>query len=68
MELIKDYDCIIGHHLGKANVVADTLNHKNTTKLSETLDWNKNELVKLKKIEVRLEVGSERLLMEQLNV
>jgi hypothetical protein len=57
MELIKDYDCIIDHHLGKANVVADTLSHKNTIELSETLDWNENELVKVKKIKVRLEVG-----------
>ena len=28
MELIKDYDCIIDYHLGKANVVADALNKK----------------------------------------
>ena len=28
MELIKDYDCMIDYHLGKANVVADTLSRK----------------------------------------
>ena len=28
MELIKDYDCVIGYHLGKANVVADALSRK----------------------------------------
>ena len=28
MELIKDYDCVIDYHLGKANVVADTLSRK----------------------------------------
>ena len=33
MELIKDYDFFIDFHLGKANVVADTLNRK----LAQTL-------------------------------
>ena len=28
MELIKDYDCMIDYHLGKANVVDDALSRK----------------------------------------
>ena len=28
MEFIKDYDCMIDYHLGKANVVADALSRK----------------------------------------
>ena len=28
MELIKDYDCVIDYHQGKANVVADALSRK----------------------------------------
>ena len=28
MELIKDHDCVIDYHLGKANVVADALSRK----------------------------------------
>ena len=28
MELLKDYDCSILYHSGKANVVADALNRK----------------------------------------
>jgi hypothetical protein len=29
LELLKDYDCTINYHLGKANVVADALSRKN---------------------------------------
>ena len=28
MKLIKDYDCVIDYHLGKANVVANALSRK----------------------------------------
>ena len=34
MELLKDYDCIIDYHLGKANVVADALSRKSTGSLA----------------------------------
>ena len=34
LELFKDYDCIVDYHLGKANVVADTLNRKTISVLS----------------------------------
>jgi hypothetical protein len=33
LELIKDYDCEILYHPGKANVVADALSQKSTTEL-----------------------------------
>ena len=33
MELIKDYDCMIDYHLGKANVVADALSRKSVQML-----------------------------------
>ena len=33
MELIKDYDCVIGYHLGKANIVADALSRKSVQML-----------------------------------
>ena len=34
LELIKDYDCVIDYHLGKANVVADALNRKSSSSLT----------------------------------
>ena len=36
MELIKDYDCVIDYHLGKANVVADALSRKSMQTLRAT--------------------------------
>ena len=34
IELLKDYDCTIEYHLGKANVVADALSRKSSGNLS----------------------------------
>ena len=34
VELLKDYDCTIEYHPGKANVVADVLSHKPTVTLA----------------------------------
>ena len=51
MELIKDYDCMIDYHLGKANVVADAMRRKSVQtlralnahlSLSETVQWWQN--------------------------
>jgi hypothetical protein len=34
LEMIKDYDCEINYHPGKANVVADVLSRKSTVELA----------------------------------
>ena len=40
LELFKDYDCIIDYHLGKANVVADSLRRKTMVAMSlQYSDW-----------------------------
>ena len=54
MELIKDYDCTIHYHPGKANVVADALSRKST----ETMAYLRTNLYfDLKSLQVKLEVN-----------
>ncbi|KAL8105348.1 hypothetical protein AgCh_029224 [Apium graveolens] len=63
LELIKDYDCSINYHPGKANVVADALSRKerlNAIKVSEELA---KELEKLE-IEIRTLEGNKEQLYE----
>jgi hypothetical protein len=45
LELIKDYDCEINYHLGKAYVVADALSRKSTAKLA-ALGISQPQLIK----------------------
>lgn len=52
LELIKDYDCSINYHLGKANVVADALSRNERLNLMRIDDELSKELEKLK-IEVQ---------------
>lgn len=57
LELIKDYDCEINYHLGKANVVADALRRKLMMDLA-TLGISQPQLItELEKL--RLEVVEE---------
>ena len=48
VELIKDYDCIIDYHLGKANVVADALNCKDKAINGGPVTWNEETMNELK--------------------
>lgn len=57
MGLIKDYDCVINYHLGRENIVVDTLSRKNKTVLNESKVWDGKELIELRKIDVKVEVG-----------
>jgi hypothetical protein len=45
VELIKDYDCVIDYHPGRANVVADALSHKVKIVDARWKDWDEKELV-----------------------
>ncbi|KAL8147636.1 hypothetical protein AgCh_005093 [Apium graveolens] len=65
MELIKDYNCSINYHPGKANVVADALSRKkrlNAINIDEELA---KELEKLE-IEVRVPKGLDSLTGEEI--
>ena len=47
LELIKDYDCVIDYHLGKANVVVDVFSRKSFSSLAQIRaiqSFLKNEL------------------------
>ena len=68
VELIKDYDCVIEYHPGKANVVANALSRKNKM-IDVVLDDNdERELLELRKINAKVEVGPRGSLIAQLRV
>jgi len=68
VELIKDYDCVIEYHSGKANVVADALSRKNKMIDVDLDDNDERELLELRKINAKVEVGPKGSLIAQLRV
>src|SRR5262249_17826626 len=71
VELLKDYDCQILYHLGKANVVADALSRKSMGSLYH-ISTQKKELVKdlnnLFNMGLQLEVSESQVLLAQFQV
>jgi hypothetical protein len=66
MELIKDYDCIIDYHPGKANVVADALSRKNKVFIGGLLVRGDRELLEISGLNVHLDVTSGGMLLPTL--
>jgi hypothetical protein len=66
MERIKDYDCIIDYHLGKANVVADAPSLKNKAFIGGLLVRGDRELLELGGLNVHLDVTSGGMLLATL--
>jgi len=64
--IIKDYDCIINYHPGKANVVADALSRKNKAFISSLLVRGDRELLELGGLNVHLDVTSGGMLLATL--
>ena len=54
LELVKDYDCVINYHPGKANVVADALSRKSTQNTAVLALTQKSELIELQKMDVEI--------------
>ena len=61
--MIKDYDCTIDYHPGKANVVADTLSRKSSSSIAHMRVTYMLLLIELRSLGVELEVENYRALI-----
>ena len=68
LELIKDYDCTIEYHPGKANVVADALSRRLESSLSHMRSGYLPLLVDLRALGVILEVEDSGALLAMFHV
>ena len=66
MELLKDFDCVILYHNGKANVVVDALSRKYMGSLAHIVPKKRQlakDVLKLKGTGVKFSVGSSEILL-----
>ena len=68
VELIKDYECTIKYHLGKANAVADALSRKSTGSISHLKVVYLPKLVELRSLGVRLELTDKGALLATFHI
>ena len=50
MKLIKDYDCVIDYHPGKANIVANTLSRKGKAIMNNIEIKRQGSIVEMRKM------------------
>ena len=68
IELIKDYDCTLEYHPGKANMVADALSRKNKATLGRLTVRKDQQLAELKEMSADLGINAGGGLVAQLLV
>ena len=68
IELIKDYECTIEYHPGKANVVADSLNKRPMSSISHLRTVHLPRLIELRSLGVRLELTDSGALLATFHV
>ncbi|KAL0457668.1 UNVERIFIED_CONTAM: Retrovirus-related Pol polyprotein from transposon.6 [Sesamum latifolium] len=68
IELLKDYDCTINFHPGKANVVADALSRKSSSTLANLESHNQTLLLEMRSMNTTLEVDQVARLLAALQL
>uniref|UniRef100_A0A2N9EPZ7 Reverse transcriptase RNase H-like domain-containing protein n=1 Tax=Fagus sylvatica TaxID=28930 RepID=A0A2N9EPZ7_FAGSY len=68
LELVKDYDCTINYHPGKANVVADALSRKSMSTLAHLITTQVHILQDLESMDIEVRMGTSDALLAQLNL
>ena len=58
VELIKDYSYVIDYYPGKTNIIANALTRKNKAVTMDPDGCDGRELIKLGKINAKIEVGA----------
>jgi hypothetical protein len=68
LELIKDYDCVINYHRGKANVVADALSRKSRSEIACLKALPYNLKIDIEKLDIEIVIGEVKVLMAKLEI
>ena len=68
MELIKDLDCVINYHPGKANIVADALSRKSRSEISCLKALPHNLKINIEKLNMEIMLREVQALMAKLEI
>ena len=68
LELVKDYDCSINYHPGKANIVADALSRKLSSFSAALLTTQKEIIRDLERMEIEVVMGHSKADLASLSV